>query len=102
MISIAVLIIGLLSGSLLSVLVGLLGSRRRIGFGWAFLISVITSPLIGLIVTLCFPKLPNRDRKWGCLSALVGFVVIIIIVGIVLYFVPELYEQLGMWVESLS
>lgn len=33
------IIFGILGSCLLSVLVGIIGSRRRIGFGWAFLIS---------------------------------------------------------------
>lgn len=37
-----VILFGALSGCLLSVLVGVIGSRRRIGFGWAFLISLIS------------------------------------------------------------
>ena len=45
--SVLTLIFGLLSGCFLSVLVGIIGSRRRIGFGWAFLLSVIFTPLVG-------------------------------------------------------
>lgn len=63
-----VIIFGIITCSLVSVLVGLLGARRRIGFGWAYLISIITTPLIGLIVTLLFEKLPDgekRSRMWS-------------------------------------
>lgn len=37
---------------LLSFLVGYLGNSRRIGFGAAFLTSLILSPLIGFIITM--------------------------------------------------
>ena len=37
---------------LLSVLVGVLGGKRKIGFGWAFFWAIILSPLIGLIIAL--------------------------------------------------
>lgn len=70
------LIFGVISFSLVSVLVGLLGARRRIGFGWAFLISAISTPLIGLIVTLLFDKLPAGERKWGCLGTLLAILTI--------------------------
>lgn len=76
-----VLIFGLLSGSLLSVLVGMLGSRRRIGFGWAFLLSWIFTPIVGLIVTLLTDPLPDCERRWGCIGtvvALLGFLSLIV------------------------
>lgn len=37
---------------LFSFIVGFVGSERQIGFGWAFFVSLILSPLIGLIITL--------------------------------------------------
>ena len=81
------LIFGVISFSLVSVLVGLLGARRKIGFGWAFLISAVTTPLIGLIVTLLFDKLPAGERKWGCLSTLLAIIAIaaltIILFGVI-------------------
>ena len=80
------LIFGVISFSLVSVLVGLLGARRKIGFGWSFLISAVTTPLIGLIVTLLFDKLPEGERKWGCLGTLLAILAIvmmtIILIGI--------------------
>ena len=100
--SILVLIFGLLGGCLLAVIVGLFGSRRRIGFGWAFLLSVCFSPLIGLIVTLCTPKLPDKDRKWGCIGGLIGFIVIAALVVLLLVLMPDLYEQRRAWIESLK
>ena len=60
----SLLLVGLLTGSLLAVLVGLLGARRKIGFGWAFLISVILTPFIGLIICLLSDPLPQGERKW--------------------------------------
>lgn len=76
-----VLIFGLLSGSLLSVLVGMIGSRRRIGFGWAFLLSLIFTPLVGLIVTLLTEPLPDREQRWGCIGfsvALLGILALLV------------------------
>ena len=62
-------IFGLASGILLDVLVGLLGSRRNIGFGWAFIISVLFTPLIGLIAALISDPLPaGSEPKYGCLG----------------------------------
>ncbi|MBQ7210451.1 MAG: hypothetical protein IJS05_06115 [Paludibacteraceae bacterium] len=37
-------------------LIGWLGSKRNIGFGWAFAASIFLSPIIGLIITLCSKK----------------------------------------------
>ena len=87
MIEVSLVLFGFITFSLVSVLVGLLGARRRIGFGWSFLISVVTTPLIGLIVTLLFEKLPSGERKWGCLGTVLAFLtlaaIIIIIAGII-------------------
>ena len=76
-----VILFGALSGCLLSVLVGVIGSRRRIGFGWAFLISLIFTPLVGLIVVLLTDPLPGEDRRWGfigTLLALLGLVSLVV------------------------
>ncbi|WP_299103107.1 hypothetical protein [uncultured Alistipes sp.] len=76
-----VILFGALSGCLLSVLVGVIGSRRRIGFGWAFLISLIFTPLVGLIVALLTDPLPCDDRRWGCIGtllALLGLVSLVV------------------------
>ena len=37
---------------ILAVLVGVLGGKRKIGFGWAFFWALILSPLIGLVIAL--------------------------------------------------
>ena len=70
--SILIVLFGLLSDCLLSVLVGIIGSHRRIGFGWAFLISVIFTPLVGLIVALLTDPLPGGGQRWGCIGILVA------------------------------
>ena len=60
---------GVASGILLDVLVGLLGSRRNIGFGWAFILSVIFTPLIGIIAVLLSDRLPvGSEPKYGILG----------------------------------
>ena len=79
----SLIIFGLLTGSLLSVLVGLVGSRRRIGFGWTFILSVIFTPLIGLIFTLISDPLPEGERRWGCVATLI-FITVIALTGIFL------------------
>lgn len=63
---------GILGGCLLSVLVGILGSRRRIGFGWAFLASIVFTPLVGLVITLLADPLPGAERRWGCIGTLLA------------------------------
>lgn len=71
------LLFGLLSGSLLAVLVGMIGARRQIGFGWAFLLSAVFTPLVGLIFCLLSDKLPEGERKWGCLGSILGIIVLV-------------------------
>ena len=70
--SILTLLFGVLSGCFLAVLVGIIGSHRRIGFGWAFLISVIFTPLVGLIIALLTDPLPGGGQRWGCIGTFVA------------------------------
>ena len=62
--AILTLLFGLLSGCLLAVLVGIIGSRRRIGFGLAFLLS--------LIITLLTDPLSGGDQRWGCIGTFIA------------------------------
>lgn len=70
----SVLLGGLMTNSLIAVLVGLAGARRTIGFGWAYLISVIFTPIVGLIFVLLSDPLPLGMRNWGCLGTLMSMV----------------------------
>lgn len=80
----SLLVFGLLSDSFLAALVGLLGARRRIGFGWAFFLSVLFTPLVGLIVCLLSDKLPDGERKWGCLGSILAIITIALFVFLAL------------------
>lgn len=86
----SIVIFGLLSGHLLfDVLVSLLGSRRNIGFGWAFILSVIFTPLIGFILVLLSEPLPQGvEPKYGCLGysfGCLGAVFIVLIITMILF-----------------
>lgn len=80
--ALSLLIFGLLTGSLLSILVGIIGSGRSIGFGWTFLISVVFTPIVGLIVALVSDPLPAGEKRWGCIGAFLALIVIAMIVAI--------------------
>lgn len=74
------ILFGLFSGCLLAVLVGFLGRERNIGFGWSFVLSLIFTPLVGLIITLLSDKKPVAATKsWGCLGSLLGFFVAVVV-----------------------
>ena len=62
---------GFWGGCLLSVLGGFVGPRRKIGFGWSFLLSLIFTPVVGLICVLLSDPLPDGNERWGCLGTLV-------------------------------
>lgn len=80
------ILFGLFSGSLLAVLVGMLGARRNIGFGWAFLLSIIFTPLLGLIFVLISDPKPVGEVKYGCLGTTLGyfglFVLLMLLFGV--------------------
>ena len=91
----SIIIFGLLSGHLLlDVLVGLLGSRREIGFGWSFILSVVFTPLIGLIAILLSVRLPEgAEPKYGCLGksfGCLGSILMILIVAAILFVIASL------------
>ena len=75
------IIFGILSGSFLSVLIGILGSRRNIGFGWAFLLSAVFTPVVGLICVLISDPLPQgAPNRWGCLGTIMAIVGLLFLV----------------------
>ena len=82
------IIFGVLGGCFLSVLIGILGSKRNIGFGWAFLFSAIFTPLVGLICVLISDPLPQGAlNRWGCLGtimAIVGLLFLVIFLFLIL------------------
>ena len=93
----SIVIFGVASGILLDVLVGLLGSRRNIGFGWTFIISVLFTPIIGLIAALLSEPLPaGSEPKYGCLGFTFGllgtllliFIAVVLLMGAILIVLP--------------
>ena len=46
-----------------SILIGLLGQKRKIGFWGAFLFSILLSPIIGLIITLISDNAISEKEK---------------------------------------
>ena len=94
---IPILIFSVLLGVGVDAVIGLLGSRRNIGFGWAFIISVLFTPLIGLIAVLLSERLPQGSEpkygilglSFGCLGAV--FMILIgaaLLLGLAMLFVP--------------
>ena len=69
--TLSLIIFGLLSGALIDILIGIIGSRRNIGFGWAFLLSIIFTPVVGLLITLISDPLLVGERRWGCIANLI-------------------------------
>ena len=80
----SLVLFGLLSGSLLAVLVGIFGAGRKIGFGWAFILSLLLTPLGGLICALISDPLPTGERRWGCVAYLIMISAIVTLVLFIL------------------
>lgn len=83
------ILFGLLSGSLFAILIGILGASRKIGFGWAFFLSLLLTPVGGLICVLISDPLPSGERRWGCLGYL-------ILIGAIITFALFVLATLGM------
>lgn len=83
--SVLLIIFGLLSDCFLSVLVGLVGSRRNIGFGWAFILSLIFTPLIGLLFTLISRERPYTEKnKYGCIGTILAILGLLFLIFFIL------------------
>ena len=80
--ALGLIIFGLISGSLLSILVGIIGSSRRIGFGWSFLISLVFTPVVGLIVALVSDPLPAGEKRWGCIAPVLAVLAIVLFLAV--------------------
>ncbi|MBQ1205404.1 MAG: hypothetical protein IIX66_05890 [Alistipes sp.] len=81
-----VLIFALLSGCFLAALVGMLGRRRTIGFGWPFVLSLVFTPLVGLILVLLSEKLPNGEKQGlGCIGGVLAFLGVLCFVAFLLF-----------------
>lgn len=89
---------GALCGCFFSVLVALLGSRRRIGFGWTFLLSIVFTPLVGLVCALISEPLPqNEPTRIGCIGGffvVCGFLFIAAVIALLLMLVPGMIAAL--------
>ncbi len=68
------IVLGIVTWCLVAVAVGLIGSRRKIGFAWTLILSLILTPIVGIIVALTSPNLPHGGEKWGFVH--VGFMVL--------------------------
>lgn len=82
----------LLFGCLLPALVGYVGSRRRIGFGWAFLLSLVFTPLIGLICCLFSEPLPaGSEPRMGCIGGFITTFGFLLLFGFLIALIAGLF-----------
>ena len=85
----SILIFAIVLGVGADALIGLIGSRRNIGFGWAFILSAIFTPLIGFILVLLSERLPEgSEPKYGCLGytfGLLGAILMVLIFTAILF-----------------
>ena len=91
---ISILIFAVVAGVGIDALIGLFGSRRNIGFGWAFILSLLFTPLVGLIAVLLSDPLPQgTEPRYGCLGysfGLLGTILLILIVAAAILFAISL------------
>ena len=91
---ISILIFAVVAGVGIDALIGLFGSRRNIGFGWAFILSLLFTPLVGLIAVLLSDPLPQgTEPRYGCLGysfGILGTILLILIVAAAILFAISL------------
>ncbi|MBO7382016.1 MAG: hypothetical protein J6Y87_01195 [Muribaculaceae bacterium] len=88
MVSFGLVIFGLLTGTLLSILVGMFGARRKVGFTLTFLISLVLTPIAGIIVVLLSEK-RKGGADYGCFARILSAfgllsVVLILLIAIII------------------
>lgn len=47
----------------ISLLIGIIGSNKKVGFVGAFLISLLLSPIIGVLILLFLPNKEDENKK---------------------------------------
>ncbi|MFI3293215.1 MAG: hypothetical protein SNG27_09700 [Rikenellaceae bacterium] len=86
--SLLLIIFGLFSGCFLAILVGLIGSRRTIGFGWAFVLSLLFTPLVGLICALLTDPLPGySNQKMGCIGITLSIIGALLLIPLTMFII---------------
>lgn len=79
--SLLLILFGIFSGCFVSILVGIVGSRRNIGFGWAFIFSLLLTPIVGLLITLLSDPLPSAsDNRWGCIGFTLSIIGVLLLI----------------------
>lgn len=86
MTTVLVIVFGIAAGCLLDVLVALVGSKRRIGFGWTLFWSLVFTPLVGLVIALLSDPLPQGDSRWGCMGPVLFFLLLTVVAAAGLFF----------------
>lgn len=75
----------------LSILIGLVGSKRRIGFGYAILLSLTFSPIISIFMVLASPSLKSYKAYTDNSSANKNRAILLLILGL-LFIVDAIYN----------
>lgn len=50
---------------MISALVALVGTNRKIGYGWSFVLCLLLSPLIGFLIIILSKKVYNVEESNG-------------------------------------
>lgn len=91
--ALGIILFGLFCGCLLSILVGMVGARRRIGFTLTFLLSLFFSPLVGLIAALLSDELPYGEKHGpGCFGTLLGMLGFLLLAAVILVVLVAVIE----------
>lgn len=72
----------ILGYSALSYLVAYLGKGRKIGFGLSYFLSMILTPVLGAVITLCSKREPQVNERRDVLFTTLGCIVIFIMLGV--------------------
>ena len=51
---------------ILSLICAIAGNNKKIGYGGSFLLCLLTSPILGLIITLVLPDKPQPQPEYKC------------------------------------
>lgn len=73
----------ILGYSALSYLVAYLGKKRKIGFGLTYFLSMLLTPVVGLIAAFASKKEPNTNERRDVIFTTLGCILVFILVGIV-------------------
>lgn len=84
------ILLGFIISLVLTLVIANAGTKRKIGFGWAFFLGIWFTPIVSFIAVILSEKLGQDEegksiKKWGCLAPVIVSIMIIGLLILTIY-----------------